>query len=177
MPKQSKKQLQDDEQKILQELLRDSSQNINAIADKLGFSRQKIWRVIKNLEKNHTIWGYTTIIDEGRQGFKNYILLIKRTTHPVDNQLAEKIISRGIEEQMQAMGCRMVSSIYTHGFYDWVIIFTSKDIIQAKKTSELFKARYNKYIREAILLDELFTCKIQNILNPNIGDLNTALGL
>jgi DNA-binding Lrp family transcriptional regulator len=55
MPKQSKKQLQDDEQKIIQELLRDSSQNINAIADKLGFSRQKVWRVIKNLEKNHTI--------------------------------------------------------------------------------------------------------------------------
>lgn len=177
MPKQSKKQIHDDEQKIIKELLKDSRQNINVIANKLGFSRQKVWRVINDLEKNHNIWGYTAVVDEGRQGFKNYILLIKRTAHPIDNQLADKIISREIEEQMESIGCRMVSSIYTNGFYDWVIIFTSKDIKQAKKTSELFKIRYTDYLKEVILLDELFPCKIQNILNPNIEDLTTALGV
>ena len=175
MPKQSKKQSKEDEQKILQELLRDSSQNANTIAEKLGFSRQKVWRAIKDLEENHTIWGYTTVIDEERQGLKYYILLIRRTTHPIDNQLTEKIISREIEEQMETMGCRMVSSIYTNGAYDWVIIFTSKDVKQAKKISELFKIRYTEYLKEVILLEELFLCKIQNILNPDIEHLKEVL--
>ena len=177
MPKKPKKKVKEDEQKILQELSRDSTQNPNTIAEKLGFSRQKVWRIIKDLEENHTIWGYTTVIDEEKQGLKNYILLIKRTTQPVDNRLAEKIISRDIEKQMEKIGSRMVSSIYTNGFYDWVIIFTSEDTKQAKKTSELFKIRYSKYLKEVILLDELFPCKIQNILNPNIGDLTKAFGL
>ena len=75
------------------------------------------------------------------------------------------------------MGSRMVSSIYTNGLYDWVIIFTSKDIKQAKNTSELFKIRYSKYLKEVILLDELFPCKIQNILNPDVEGLTKAFGL
>lgn len=177
MPKQSKKKLIEDEQKILQELSRDSTKSINAIADKLGFSRQKVWRIIKDLQENRTIWGYTTVVDQGKQGLKYYILLIKRTTEPINKQLAEKIISRGIEKQMEEIGSRMVSSIYTQGVYDWIIIFTSKDIKEAKKTSELFRVRYNKYLKEVVLLDELFPCKIQNILNPNVGDLNKAFGL
>lgn len=177
MPKQSKKQVDEDEQKILKELLKNSSQSANTIAQKLGFSHQKVWRAIKKLEKNQTIWGYTTIIDEESQGLKYYILLIKRTAHPIDNQLAEKIISRGIEEQMEKLGCKMVSSIYTNGDYDWIIIFTSKNIKQATKISELFKIRYPGYLKEVKLLEEIFPLKIQNIINPNIGDLTKAFGL
>ena len=177
MPKKSNKEVKEDEKKILQELSRDSTQNPNSIAEKLGFSRQKVWRIIKDLEESHTIWGYTTIIDQGKQGLKSYILLIKRTTQPIDNQLAEKIISREIEEQMKKIGSRMLNSIYTNGLYDWIIIFTSENTKQAKKTSELFKVRYSKYLKEVILLDELFPCKVQNILNPNMGSLTEAFGL
>lgn len=177
MPKQSKKKLIEDEKKILQELYKDSTKSINAIADKLGLSRQKVWRIIKDLEENRAIWGYTTVIEQGKQGLKYYILLIKRTNEPINKQLAEKIISRDIEKQMEEMGSRMVSSIYTNGLYDWVIIFTSKDIKQAKNTSELFKIRYSKYLKEVILLDELFPCKIQNILNPDVEGLTKAFGL
>jgi DNA-binding Lrp family transcriptional regulator len=147
MPKKSNKEVKEDERKILQELSEDSTQNPNTIAEKLGFSRQKVWRIIKDLEESHTIWGYTTIIDQGKQGLKSYILLIKRTTQPIDNQLAEKIISREIEGQMKKIGSRMVNSIYTNGLYDWAIIFTSENTKQAKKTSELFKVRYSKYLK------------------------------
>jgi len=177
MPKQSKKNLKEDEQKILKELSEDSTKSPNAIADKLGFSRQKVWRITKDLEENYTIWGYTTISDQGKQGLKYYILLIRRTNVPLSKQLAEKIISRDVEKQMEELGSKMVSSIYTNGVYDWVIIFTSNDTRGANKTSELFKNRYAKYLKEVILLEELFPCKIQNILNPSVEDLTKVFGL
>lgn len=177
MPKRSEKKLIEDEQKILQEISKDSTKSLNAIADKIGFSRQKVWRIIKDLEEDNTIWGYTTIFDQSKQGLKYYILLIKRTNEPINKKLAEKIISRDIEKQMEEIGSKMVTSIYTNGIYDWVIIFTSKDTKHAKNTSELFKIRYGKYLKEVILLDELFTCKIQNTLNPSVGDLTKVFGL
>ena len=42
MPKSSKKQIVDDEKKILLELQKDSNETIDKIAKKCGFSRQKV---------------------------------------------------------------------------------------------------------------------------------------
>ena len=94
MAKNSMKQIEEDENKILQELANNSNKSINEIAKKCGFSRQKVWRMIKNLEKNHTIWGYTTIIDREKQGLKSYTVLIKRTNLPMEEEMVDKIIER-----------------------------------------------------------------------------------
>ena len=64
MAKNSVKQIEQDEKKILEELSKNANKSINDIAEKCGFSRQKVWRVINNLEKNHAIWGYTAVVDE-----------------------------------------------------------------------------------------------------------------
>jgi len=56
MPKSSRKQIDNDEKKILRELQKNSKESIDKIAKKCGFSRQKVWRIIKRLEKNKTIW-------------------------------------------------------------------------------------------------------------------------
>ena len=56
MPKSSKDQIDADEKKIIKELQKNSKESIDKIAKKCGFSRQKVWRVIKRLEKNKTIW-------------------------------------------------------------------------------------------------------------------------
>ena len=174
MPKSSKKKIEEDQQKILHELKKNSNVSINEIAEKLGWSRAKAWRIIKNLEKNHTIWGYTTITDDEKQGLKKFILLIKRTEQPIDNQLAEKMISRSADVQAKAIGCNIISSIYTHGAYDWIIIFTCKNLKDAKKAMERIRMRLPKNIKEILLLETLFPLKIQNIINPNIENLKEA---
>ena len=51
MPKTSKEQIADDEKKIIRELQKNSKENIDKIAKRCGFSRQKAWRIIKRLEK------------------------------------------------------------------------------------------------------------------------------
>ena len=56
MPKSSKKQIDADEKKVKRELKKNSKESIDKIAKKCEFSRQKVWRIIKRLEKNKTIW-------------------------------------------------------------------------------------------------------------------------
>ena len=51
MPRKSKAQIRDDEKKILKALQKNSKEGIDAIAKHCGFSRQKVWRIIKQLEK------------------------------------------------------------------------------------------------------------------------------
>ena len=67
MAKNSIRQIEEDEKQILLELSKNANKSINEIAKTCGFSRQKVWRIIKNLEKNNTIWGYVAVIDEEKQ--------------------------------------------------------------------------------------------------------------
>ena len=98
------KQIEEDAKKILLELSNNSNKSINEIAKKCGFSRQKVWRIIKNLEKNHTIWGYTTVTDKEKQELVNYTLLIKRTNKAVGNDTVKKIIDRELETYAESIG-------------------------------------------------------------------------
>ena len=55
MEKTSKKQIEEDERKIITDLQKNAKESIDVIAKKCGFSRQKVWRIIKRLEKNKII--------------------------------------------------------------------------------------------------------------------------
>src|SRR4030043_1629205 len=94
MAKSSVKQIEKDEKKILDELSKNANKSINDIAESCGFSRQKVWRVINNLEKNHTIWGYVAVVDEEKLDKKSYIMLVKRTNKPITQELVNRIVKR-----------------------------------------------------------------------------------
>jgi len=101
-------------------------------------SRQTVQKTIRKLEKEHVIWGYQVIVDEQKNGFSNYLALIKRTTKPIDEKLADKIISRKIEKEALNIGVKIETSLYCHGSYDWVISFIAADIKHAKKFTKEF---------------------------------------
>jgi DNA-binding Lrp family transcriptional regulator len=166
MAKSSKEDMFIDEQKIIEKLKKNANKSINSIAKECGFSRQKVWRIIKQLEKDRSIWGYTAIVDEEKQGFHTYFILIKRTTHPLDEEVADYIISRKLEDQMDKLDCKIVSSVYSHGQYDWIMIITAKEVKKAKQVCELLRMRYQKYVSDVILVESLFNIKMQGILNP-----------
>lgn len=171
MAKSSAKQIIEDEKKILKEFSRNANKSINEIAKDCGFSRQKVWRVIKNLEKNKTIWGYTTVIDEAKQGLKSYILFIKRSNQPIDNETVERITKREIAKKTASLGVEVANSIYTNGAYDWVICFTAKDIKEAKRFVEILTKAFYKHISEIQLLEEMFAVQKCGIQNPEIQKL------
>jgi len=172
MAKSSKKKIDEDIVLILEELQKNANKSVNEIANKLGFSRQKVWRIIKDLENDNIIWGYTTVINFIEQDLKYYIILAKRSNKPMDKQLIEKVISRELERFLEQLGGKLISSIYVDGVYDWIISFTCKNLKEAKKVNELLYRLYSEYLKKVDLLQGIFPCKLHNIQNPNIENLN-----
>ena len=136
MAKNSYRQIIEDEKQILDELHKNANKSINEIAKNCGFSRQKVWRIIKNLEKNNVIWGYTAVVDNSKQDMENFMILLKRSNQPVSKNLLDRIISRKLVTASSKIGTRIISSLYTNGVYDWVIIFNATGVKEAKKFVE-----------------------------------------
>jgi DNA-binding Lrp family transcriptional regulator len=170
MAKMSLQQIDIDEKTVIRELQRNANEGVDAIAKRCGFSRQKVWRIIKKLESNHTIWGYHAVVDNERLHLKSYIILVKKANTPI-TKLLETILSRDIERNAGEVGVTITSSIYLHGFFDWSIKFTAGDIRQAKKFCEQFNRIYHEYVKEIYLIEEIFPVKYCGIQNPNVDKL------
>ena len=172
MPKNSVKQIEQDEKRIIEELRKNANKSINDIAKTCGFSRQKVWRIIKNMEKNHTIWGYTAVVDEEKLDKKSYIILMKRTNRPVSQELINKIVKRDLAKKGKKMGIEIANSIFTHGVYDWVIFFNANDIRAAKSFVEEVNKLYGGYVSEVHLIEKMFSAVSCGVTNPEIEKLN-----
>ena len=136
MPKSSTEQIELDERKVISELQKNSKESIDNIAKKCGFSRQKVWRIIKRLEKNKTIWGYHAVISEEHIDMKTFILLIKGKRLPIGTSSEKDIVERTIDKIGDKIGVFVEDSIWLHGEYDWIMSIMAKDLKTAKKFNE-----------------------------------------
>jgi len=170
MPK-SKKEITKNDRKILNALIENARQSMIEISEKTGLSRQTIQKTILKLEKNHAIWGYQAIFDEQKNGLKEYLILIKRTTKPVNEKIVDKVILAKTEEAALKMGIKYITSLYTHGSYDLILIFMASDFKDVKKFIEYIKSLYTEYFADVQILESLFTIRRQGILNPDVNDL------
>jgi len=175
MAKVSSDQIYLDEKKVLDELRKNAKESIDIIAKKCKFSRQKVWRIIKRLEKNKTIWGYPAVLDDEKQDLNMFIVLIKKTNLPINEQLADTIIGRKIEKLVPNSRVSIINTLYVHGTYDWIISFVAEDIKEAKKFCETLNRIYQGYIEELNLLETLFPVRKQGILNPGVQKLKEYL--
>ena len=167
MPKNSREQVDADEKKVIRELQKNSKESIDKIAKRCGFSRQKVWRTIKRLEKNKTIWGYYAVVDNEKLDMKRYIMLIKRSNKPIGDAI-NKIIDLTMHFKGEEIDVDVICSSYLHGHYDWMLIFTANDIKNAKKFSELLTKEYQHVISEIHLLEDIFSVKKCGVVNPEI---------
>jgi Lrp/AsnC family leucine-responsive transcriptional regulator len=175
MSKSSRDQIDKDEKKILSELVKNSNEKIETIAKHCGFSRQKTWRFIKQLEAKGLIWGYTAIFNEEKIGLIHFILMIKRTTKQLEEKTVEKIVSRKLEDLVTEIGVTIESSSYVHGEYDWVITFTAADIKQAKKFSNSLSELHPGVIEKITIMQTLIFIRKHYILNPDKKKLKEFL--
>ncbi len=171
MPKRSRQQIVEDEKKILAEIQKNANESIDTIARHCKFSRQKVWRSIKHLEKDHTIWGYTAIVDDTKQNRKHYVTLIKKTAKPIDEATTSMAASTKIQDMVASEGIMIESSFYLHGEFDWIITFTAPDITHAKRFVEVVNKVYEGYIEKITLEETLFWVRRQRIFNPEAKKL------
>jgi len=169
MVKTSKTQVEQDEINVLDALEQHSKESIDEIAKSCGFSRQKVSRIIKNLEKNNVIWGYPPITEDGTSNLKQFILLVKRKTIPFDDDYKKELIFDKLDSYSPNVKVENIS--ITHGEYDGFVTFYAKDILCAKKlVGEIF-TRIGKYFERYVLLETLFPIRKQGLKNPNMKEL------
>jgi DNA-binding Lrp family transcriptional regulator len=170
MVKNNKDQIKPDEEKILSELMKNAKENMDTIAKNCGFSRQKVWRMMKQLEENHMIWGYSPVIDNQKENLEKFMLFIKRTEIHHDPKDIDEIIKNLLAPTKKELGVTMISSYRIHGEYDWVMIFTAQSIIHAKKFSEAIMQKFSG--KQSIHISQvLFTVRENYIQNPKIREM------
>jgi len=167
MPKNSREQINVDEKKVIRELQKNSKDGIDKIEKRCGFSRQKVRRIIKRLEKNKTIWGYYAVVDDEKLDMKRYIMLIKRSNKPLGDAV-NKIIDLAMHCKEEEIGVDVICISYIHGHYDWMLIFTANNIKNAKKFTEWLTKEYQHMISEIHLLEDIFSVKKCGLINPDL---------
>ena len=170
MSKISDNKIKNDEKKLINEFQYNARENMETIAKKCGFSRQKVLRIIKKLEKEKKIWGYSAIIDNKKFDLKKYLILIRRSTEPIDDAIS-KIIELTLHKKGKKIGVIIENSSYLYGRYDWMLIVTAKDIAHVKKFSNILEKEYRNVISDVQILEELFTVTRNGISNPNMEKL------
>jgi len=170
MAKNSYDKIKKDEKTVINEFQHNARENIENIGKKCGFSRQKVLRIIKKLEKEKKIWGYSAIIDNEEFDLKRYLILIRRSTEPIDDAIS-KIIELTLHEKGKKIDVVIEGSSYLYGRYDWMLIVTAKDITNVKKFCNILEKEYRNVISEVHILEELFSVTRNGITNPNIEKL------
>ena len=167
MAKRSRQQILRDEEQIILQLQQNARENIDQMAKNLGFSRQKIWRIINRLEEERKIWGYTAVVDEERLGLKHFTALIKRTQVPVDQKLIDKMPGGELDDFLPNTYVKAEESLYVHGNYDLLISFYVKNIVEAKQFCERLNHKFHGHIASIELLETLVPLRKHGIKNPD----------
>ena len=160
-------QIADDEKKIIHELQKNSKENIDKIAKKCSFSKQKVWRVIKRLEKNGTIWGYSTIMDNKKIDLTHYTVLFKRSIAPLDGKMRNKISEEQLDNYFPELNINVENCLYVNGKYDWILSFTAPGIREMKKFCEKLMHKFSEQIMEYEVLETIITIRKLGIKNPS----------
>jgi len=130
MAKSSREQIVKDERLVISELVKNGRMGFGEISEACGFSRQKIWRIVKRLEKNKTILGYHTVVDNEKLGLKRFIIMVS-ARGTFDFEMLDDIIA-----EIKSLGVTVNSSSITHGAYDLVLDVTTSDDIKTIKKCE-----------------------------------------
>ena len=174
LARSSFEQIRIDEMQVINELERNARESMDEIARNCDFSRQKVWRIINTLEKNKTIWGYTAIVDDNKIDKKKFVILIKKTIGTLKKSF-DKTVQLTMQNKAKEMGINIGYSMYLHGDYDWLFIFAAKDLINAKRFSDVLLSEYPDSIKEVKLLEGIFQVQKAGIINPNIDKLKDFL--
>ncbi|UCD14725.1 MAG: Lrp/AsnC family transcriptional regulator [Thermoplasmatales archaeon] len=175
MPKRSKKQINEDEKRVIEELQKNSSNSIEKLAKNCGFSRQKIWRIKKRLEKNKTIWGYHAIVDNEKLNVNRYIMLVKLIHLPIDNSVEKTMVERTIDKLGAKIGVSVKDSFWLHGNYDYMVSFFAENLKKAKNFQEIFMRTNIGNILELQLLENICTIEKDGFVNPKVIETKKLL--
>ncbi|MFO7678330.1 MAG: Lrp/AsnC family transcriptional regulator [Thermoplasmatota archaeon] len=168
MPKSSKKQIDADEKQIVNILKRNAKDSIDVIAKKCGFSRQKVWRIVKRLEKNKTIWGYSAVVDDEKLDNRHFTILFKRSMKPIDDFIYNEIQSKRVDEYYPELKIMAENVFYVSGTYDLIITLTAPGIVETKMFCEKIFQIAREYLSDYEILETITPIRKNGLRNPHL---------
>lgn len=141
------------EKKILNELQKNCRRNLDEIGKKCGCSRYKVAKVMKKFEKNNTILGYSAVINPIKVDLKLFILLAKRSSIPLDENMIKRIPTIMETDFKPHVDLTIIDTLYIHGNFDWIITFSAENISIAKEFCNKCYKYFSKYIDNLELLE------------------------
>lgn len=135
---------------ILAELMRDSRQTLQQIADRVGLSASPCWKRIKEMEASGVIRGYTAVIDPAKVGLGLRVIVEANL-----GQHSEQNVRQF--ERTVAASAPIVHCYSTTGESDYLMDVLMPDIKQYEQFlhETLFKLPGVTKLRSAIVLKEL----------------------
>ncbi|MFP3872621.1 MAG: hypothetical protein ACOC55_03630 [Candidatus Natronoplasma sp.] len=160
----------DFEERLLETLYADPTKSHKELAEELDTYRQKVWREKKKLEEEKKIWGYTSVVNEGKMNYVMYIVLLKMK--PMSEDLAELIIERQIKKEQEKQNVRLINVLYLNGEFDWLLMFNASDHASARKYYDNVRRAYDEYLLEKpVMVDVNFRLVREGKINPDIKEL------
>jgi DNA-binding Lrp family transcriptional regulator len=170
LSKNSAETLKMDEIKVLDILRQHAKEDIGEIAKKCGFSRQKVWKVIKNLEHKKIIWGYSAVDDGEASDLKHFVLILKRNTKSIETAIRNGVITDFLDDYVPNQ-LKIENIYFTHGNYDGIVTFFAPDLVSAKMLVQEIMKKIGNYFNDYLLLETLFPIRKQGIKNPQLKNL------
>jgi len=118
-----------DELKVLDALEQHANDSISELGQRCSFSSQKIAKIIKNLEKKKLIWGYTTVADAEEKNSKYFILLLKRSTVPLDDAMKKEVTFEKLDDRLPH-GIKIDDILITHGIQNGMVLYYNCSIVR-----------------------------------------------
>ena len=133
----------------------------------LEISRSTIKKVIKNFEKDNTIWGYSPIVDVTKLGKKVYMILFKIKPSMYKN--FKKVFKHAdINVNNPNNDIYFISSGYTQGHYDFYMKVIAEDIVTVKFYVDNVVSDYSTDIESYEILRELLPIRKCGKVNPEL---------
>lgn len=151
---------------LLNCLLENPTQSICKIAEKTNMYRRTVRLKKRELEEDHTIWGYKAVIDESKIGHVLYIAQFR--IKAVSKAFADRIIKRLATGAPSMEGVRVIDVFYMTGC-NVLIKFSAPDHATARKYYETLRIIYKDYLFELPLLSDVnFSLVKDGKVNPEI---------
>jgi len=156
---------------IAQELRVNPSASVNDIANKYGFSKQKIYKIKRELKISSKHSSSMMFSDDT---LRYFIILAKtdKNLNLLDDNIQSKMDLRPARKKMEKMGVNLEFSYLANGDSDVVLGISSKDISCAKMFCTLVKQDLSTVIKNIEMIEILKQFDINNALYFNTNDTN-----
>jgi len=171
MPRVSKEQSKHDLEKVTRLLVQNPNLDVESLAQQSHLSTQQVYKILRKLEENGTIFGTPRLIDLAKVERKRFIIFAKRSGALADDRTVKcALYSKEFLSLLAKERIRIIpEDDYTcSGEYDMVTVISAESTLQANKYVDFLRSISHDYFSKFSIVEVMFTTKKNSIMGPDV---------